>query len=128
MAMDIRAIQTEADYDWALAEVTPYFESEPELGSPASDRFMVLTTLIEAYENKHWKIEAPDPIDAINLFIEQHNRTRAELVALLGSQSRVSEVLNRKRRLTLPMVHKLATHWHLPAEILVRPYHLDQER
>jgi len=89
---------------------------------------MVLTTLIEAYENKHWKIEAPEPIDAINLFIEQHNRTRAELVALLGSQSRVSEVLNRKRRLTLPMVHKLATHWHLPAEILVRPYHLDQER
>jgi len=122
--MDIRPLRTEADYDWALAEIAPYFEHEPAKGTPEADRFDVLADLIEAYESRHWHIDAPDPIEAIEATMEAQSRTRSDLVEVLGSPSRVSEILNRQRHLTVGMVHALSSKWHLPAEVLVQPYHL----
>jgi len=122
---DVRAIRTEADYEWALAEVEQYFEKEPALGTPDSDRFEILATLIEAYEARHWPIEPADPVDAIEYAMEIAGHTQTELARLLGSKSRASEVLKRKRPLTLAMINKLHEHWHIPAEALIRPYQVD---
>jgi len=124
--MDIRPIKTEADYDWALAEIAPYFADEPELGSPDADRFDVLAALIQAYEAKHWPIEPPDPVSAIQYRMEQAQLRQADLAHLLGSRSRASELLNRKRALTLEQAYKLYREWHIPAEVLIQPYHTER--
>lgn len=125
---NIRPIKTEADYDWAIAEITRYFENEPEVGSADGDRFDVLATLIEAYEDKHYPIEAPDPVEAIRSHMELFNLSRKALADVIGSSPRATEVLNRKRALTMDMVFKLNREWHIPAEVLVKPYHLAKDR
>lgn len=125
--MDIRPIRTEADYEWALAEIARYFENEPEIGSPEGDRFDVLATLIEAYEDEHYPIAAPDPVDAIQSHMELFGLSQKKLAEVFGSSSRASEVLNRKRALTLDMVFKLNKEWRIPADILVQPYHLAKD-
>ncbi|MER9583185.1 type II toxin-antitoxin system HigA family antitoxin [Mesorhizobium sp. M0276] len=125
---NIRPIKTEADYDWAIAEITRYFESEPEVGTPDGDRFDVLATLIEAYEDEHYPIEAPDPVEAIRSHMELFNLSRKALAEVIGSSPRATEVLNRKRALTLDMVFKLNKEWNIPAEVLVQPYHLANDR
>ena len=119
--MDIRSIKTEADYDWALLEVAQYFECEPAPGTPEAERFDVLSTLIEAYEGKHWHIEAPDPVAAIVEVMERQNLKQADLGRLLGSRSRASEILARKRPLTMKQAWTLHEQWHIPAEVLLRP-------
>jgi HTH-type transcriptional regulator/antitoxin HigA len=124
--MDIRPIHTEADYDWALAQVARYFTDPPEVGSPEGDRFTVLSDLIEAYEAKHWAIDAPDPIAAILYRMELSGKTRKDLAELLGSQSRATEVLKRKRPLTLSMIYKINHEWGVPAESLITPYHVEK--
>ena len=126
--MDVRPIRNEKDYDWALAEISQYFENEPKRGTPESDRFDVLAALIGAYEDEYWPIEGPsDPVEAIKGYMALFDKKQEDLAELLGSRSRASEVLNRKRRLTLDMAHRLSTDWHIPADILVRPYHLVTE-
>jgi HTH-type transcriptional regulator/antitoxin HigA len=122
--MDIRPIKTEADYDWALAEITQYFENQPEPGTVEADRFDVLAALIESYESRHWEIAAPEPVEAIKSYMLTFGKTQSDFAALIGSKSRASEVLNKHRRLTLDMVHVLNQRWHLPADMLVVPYHL----
>ena len=122
---NIRPIRTEADYDWALAEIAPYFSNEPRTGSAEADRFDVLAGLIEGYESKHWAIELPDPVDAIRHSMEMKGLTQADLAEILGSRPRASEILNRKRALTLQMIQLISSKWHIPAEILIRPYHLE---
>jgi HTH-type transcriptional regulator/antitoxin HigA len=122
---NIRAIRNEADYDWALAEIEPYFLNEPEHGTPAAERFDVLADLIEAYEAKHWPIEPADPIEAIRYKMEVAGLKQSDFANLLGSASRASEILNRKRALTTDMVFKISRQWHIPAESLVVPYHLE---
>jgi HTH-type transcriptional regulator / antitoxin HigA len=124
--MDIRPIKTEADYDWALAEIAPYFAEEPEVGSPEADRFDVLAALIQTYEAKHWPIEPPDPVSAIQYRMEQAQLRQSDLANLLGSRSRASELLNRKRALTLEQAYKLYREWHIPAEVLIQPYHTER--
>ncbi len=119
--MDIRSIKTETDYDWALKEIEPYFAHEPAPGTPEADRFDVLATLIEAYEAKHWHIEAPDPVAAIQEAMERQNFKQADLARLLGSRSRASEILARKRPLTMKQAWTLHEQWHIPAEVLLRP-------
>ncbi|MFA5119941.1 transcriptional regulator [Zavarzinia sp.] len=96
----------------------------PAEGSAEAARFDVLTTLIEAYEAVYWPIEALDPIDMIEAHMAASGRSQADLAALFGSRSRASEVLGRKRGLTLAMVDKLTREWGIPAEALVRPYKL----
>lgn len=122
--MDVRPIRTEADYEWALTEIERYFANEPEPGTPEGDRFDVLADLIEAYENRNWPIEAPSPVDAIRAFMNMRGFSQANLAEVLGSRSRASEILSGERRLTLDMVHRLSTAWHIPADVLVRPYPL----
>ena len=125
---NIRPLRTEADYDWALGEIEGYFEQEPEPGTPEADRFDVLADLIEAYEARHWPIEPADPVDAILFKMETAGLTQVELGQLLGSQARASDVLKRKRPLTLRMIHRLHAEWQIPAESLIRPYHLEGDR
>ena len=122
--MDIRPIKTDADYEWALAEVTRYFEQQPEPGSTEGDRFDVLSDLIAAYEERHFPLPDADPVEALRAFLEATGRTQQDLAALLGSAPRASEVLRRKRALTVDMIGKLTKEWGMPADILVRPYRL----
>jgi HTH-type transcriptional regulator / antitoxin HigA len=124
--MDVRPVRTEADYDWALAEIAPYFDQQPVVGSAAADRFDVLAALIESYENRHWPIDAPDPVSAIRQWMDEHGFDQADLGRVLGSRSRASEILRRKRPITLAMAHILNTEWGIPADILIQPYALDQ--
>lgn len=128
MMENIRPLKTETDYDWAVAEIARYFENEPEVGSPEGDRFDVLAALIEAYEDKHYPIESPDPIEAIRSHMMLFNLPRKALADVIGSSPRATEVLNRKRALTMDMVFKLNKEWHIPAEVLIRPYHLAKDR
>lgn len=120
--MAIRPIRTEADYDWALREIEPYFDREPKRGTPEADRFDVLATLIEAYEAKHWQIDPPDAVEAIRFRMEHSNLGQADLARLLGSRSRASEILRRKRPLTLEQARKLHREWNIPAESLLQPF------
>jgi HTH-type transcriptional regulator/antitoxin HigA len=105
----------------ALAEIARYFDIEPKLGTPAADRFDLLALLIEDYENKHWPIDPPDPIEAIRWRMQTAGYTQADLGRLIGSRQRASDILSRKRRLTIPMAWKLHREWGIPAEALIRP-------
>lgn len=121
---NIRAIRNDEDLAWAIAEVSRYFDDPPSMGSPEAERFDVLSTLIEAYEDRHYAVGAPDPIEFLKVHMEMTGRTQADLAALLGSRSRASEVLNRKRALTVEMIHRLHKEWSISSDYLVEPYHL----
>jgi HTH-type transcriptional regulator/antitoxin HigA len=118
--MDIRPIRNEADHRAALHEVERLWAAEP--GTPEGDYVDVLTTLIEAYEATTHPIPPPDPIAAITFMMEQKGLTRRDLEPAIGGRGRVSEVLTRKRPLTLPMVRALSRLLDIPLETLVQPY------
>ncbi len=118
--MNIRPIRTKSDHRAALNEVERLWDAAP--GTPDGDRVDVLVTLIEAYEANHFPIPAPDPIAAIEFMMEQKALTRRDLEPAIGSRGRVSEVLTRRRPLTLPMVRALSALLDIPAEILVQSY------
>lgn len=118
--MKIRPIKTKSDYHAALKEVERLWDANP--GTPAGDRVEVLVTLIEAYEAKHHPIPAPDPIAAVLFMMEQKGLARRDLEGAIGGRGRVSEVLNRRRPLTLPMVRELSKLLQIPAEVLVQSY------
>jgi HTH-type transcriptional regulator/antitoxin HigA len=122
--MDIRPLRNEDDYDKALKEIENYFECSPEPGSPEGDRFDLLAMVIADYEDKHWSIEAPEAPDALRERMRQLGLTQKDLGFLLGSKARASEVLNRRRHLTLEQAWTLHSRWHIPAECLIRPYPL----
>ena len=122
--MDIHPIRTEADYEAALKDIETYFDRAPEPGSSEADRFDVLATLIEAYERERWPIDPRDPVEAIRYCMEQQGRSQSDLAVLLGSRSRASEILSRRRPLTLEMVRKLHLEWRIPAESLLQAYDL----
>jgi HTH-type transcriptional regulator/antitoxin HigA len=121
MKMDIRPIRTETDYNWAVKEIERYFEKEPQPGTPQGDRFDVLAALIEAYEARRWPIEPADPVEAIRTRMQQAGLGQTDLAKLLGSRSRASEIMRRKRALTMEQAYKLHREWHIPADILLRP-------
>jgi HTH-type transcriptional regulator / antitoxin HigA len=118
--MDIRPIRTEADYRAALKQVERVWRAEP--GTPEGDQVDVLSTLIEAFEARNHPIPAPDPIAAILFMMEQKGLTRRDLEPAIGGRSRVSEILNRRRPLTLPMVRALSALLNIPIDVLVQPY------
>ncbi len=121
--MDIRPIRTDEDHRAALAEIDACWGA-PE-GSEKGDRLDVLVALVEAYETRRWPIEPTkrlDPFDVLHYAIDELGHTQAELAELLGSRSRASEVLGRKRALNVDMIHKISEAWKIPAELLVRPY------
>lgn len=117
--MKVTPIKNEAVYTAALAEIDRLMDAVPD--TPRGDRLDVLVTLVEAYEREHWSIEPPDPIDAIKVRMEQRGVSRRELEALLGGRNRVSEVLNRKRPLTIDMIRRLHRGLDIPAESLIQP-------
>lgn len=122
----VRAIRDEADYDAALAEVDALMDAAP--GTAEGDRLDVLVTLVEAYEARRWPIDLPDPIDAIRIRMEQKHLRRRDLEPMIGSRGRVSEVLSRKRALTLPMIRRLSKGLDLGADILIREARPAQRR
>ncbi len=117
----IRPLRSEADYDAALEEIEQYFEDEPKPGTPEADRFDLLALIIEDYERKRWSIEPPEAIDAIRYRMEMSGYTQADLGRLLGSRQRASDILTRKRPLTMKMAWKLHREWGIPAEALIAP-------
>ncbi|XUY25755.1 helix-turn-helix domain-containing protein [Agrobacterium sp. rho-8.1] len=126
---DIRAIRNDDDLASAIATISPYFDNPPEFGTPEADRFDILSTLIEAYEDKHHSIDMLEPVELIRSHMEMTGRTQGDLATLFGSRPRASEVLNKKRALTVDMIYKLQNEWGIPADCLVQPYHLAvQER
>ena len=118
--MELRPIRNETDYQEALREIELLFNAAPN--TPEYDRLDVLSTLVEAYEKKHIAIAIPDPIEAIYYYMETRGWSRRDLESCLGSRARVSEVLSRKRSLTLEMIRKLNQELGIPAEILIQPY------
>jgi HTH-type transcriptional regulator/antitoxin HigA len=115
--MDIRPIKTEQDYNNSIKRIEELWGSKKD--TPEGDELDLLVTLVESYEMKHHPIPPPDPIDAIKFRMEQMGMNKADMVKYLGSQSRVSEILNRKRSLTLKMVRSLCKGLKIPAEILI---------
>ena len=122
MTMDIKPIRTEADYEAALEEIKHLWGAP--YGSPEGDKLDVLVTLVEAYEEKHYPIPPPDPIEAILHRMESQGLSLRDLEAYLGSSGSVSEILNRKRPLSLNMIRKLQNGLGISADILVQPYNL----
>jgi HTH-type transcriptional regulator/antitoxin HigA len=120
MIMEIRPIRTEADYGAALTEAASLMAAEA--GTPEGDRLDVLATLIEAYEAAHYPVDGPDPIAAIQFMMEQKGLDRRDLEPAIGGRGRVSEILNRKRPLTLPMIRALSVLLELPADVLIKDY------
>jgi len=116
-----RPLRSEADYDAALEEVERYFEVAPKPGTPDADRFDLLALIIEDYERKRWPIEPPDTVDAIRYRMEIGDFTQADLGRLLGSRQRASDILTRKRPLTMGMAWRLHREWGIPAEALIMP-------
>ena len=117
--MDIRPIRTDHDHAAALAEIEALWGA-PE-GSDDGDLLDILVTLVEAYEDRRWPLAAADPIEAIEGAMAHEGRTRADLGRLIGP-SRATEILQRKRALTLPMIRKIAREWHVPERLLVGEY------
>lgn len=115
--MEIRPIKTEQDYNTSIRRIEVLWGAKKD--TPQGDELDLLVTLVESYEMKHYPIAPPDPIDAIKFRMEQMDLTNADLVQYLGSQSRVSEILNGKRKLTLGMIKSLYKGLRIPADILL---------
>jgi HTH-type transcriptional regulator/antitoxin HigA len=117
--MDIRPIRTDADYRAALKEIENLMMAEPD--TPEGEKLDVLTTLVEAYEAKHYPLDFPDPVEAIKFEMEHKGLTVIDLEPMIGKRNRVYEILNRKRSLTLKMIWKLNQGLGIPAESLIKP-------
>jgi HTH-type transcriptional regulator / antitoxin HigA len=116
---DLKPIRTETDYEAALAEVERLWGTSA--GTPDGDRLDVLATLIDAYESERFPIDPPDPIDAIRFRMEQQGLTRKDLEGMIGTRTRVAEVLNRRRSLSIAMIRRLHERLGISAEVLIRP-------
>lgn len=123
MGTEIKPIRTEKDYEKAMAEVARLWGAPS--GTPEGDRLDVLATLIDAWEAEHEPIDPPDPIEAIKFRMEQQGLTRKDLEGIIGSRTRIAEVLNRKRGLSIGMIRRLHEQLGISAEVLIRPYAKD---
>ena len=125
--LEIRPIRTDEGHRAALAEIEACCGADE--GTEEGDRLDILLALVDAYEEKRWPIDLDksfDPIDVLNHAIEEFGHTQAELAELLGSSSRASEILSRRRVLTVEMIHKISKAWKIPADLLARPYKLER--
>jgi HTH-type transcriptional regulator/antitoxin HigA len=118
--MNIKPIKTEEDYNTALSQIESLMDAKPN--TPQMDKLEVLTTLVEVYEEQHYAIDAPDPIEAIKFRMEQEGLKQKDLISIVGSKSRVSEILNKKRKLTIEMIRNLHKQLHIPIESLFLEY------
>jgi len=118
-ATELKPIRTKADYKAALAEVERLWGARS--GTPKGDRLDVLATLIDVYETRHYPMDPPDPIDAIQFRMEQQGLTRKDLEPLIGTRARVAEVMTRKRNLSIDMIRRLHERLGISADVLIRP-------
>jgi HTH-type transcriptional regulator/antitoxin HigA len=123
--MDVAPIRTRSDHRAALERIEALMELDPRAGTPEGDALDVLATLVEAYEERNFPIDDPDPIEAITFQMDQLGLSRADLEPLIGGRGRVSEILNRKRALSIGMIRRLSPALGIPAELLIRQYRLD---
>lgn len=123
--MEIRPIRTDDDHRAALEEIDALWGAEE--GTAEGDRLDVLATLVEAYEARRWPVDELDPVEAIEAAMASEGRSRADLAALIG-QSRATEILQRRRPLTLPMIRRIAAAWGVPEQVLVKDYPLAREK
>jgi HTH-type transcriptional regulator / antitoxin HigA len=124
--MHIRPIRNDQDHRAALAEIDACWGA-PD-GTERGDKLEVLVALVESYEARRWPIEGEvnfDSIDTLQYAIDELGHSQAELAELLGSRSRASEILARRRALTVDMIHKISEAWKIPADLLVRPYKIE---
>lgn len=118
--MEISPIRNEQDYQKALERLEVIFDSKR--GTKEGDELEILALLIDSYENEHFPIEFPDPISAIKFRMEQMGLKQKDLIEMIGFKSRVSEIMNKKRKLTLEMIRKLHTDLNIPTEVLIQDY------
>lgn len=118
--MNIHLIKTEADYNQALERLEILFDAKK--GTEEGDELELLGMLIDQYENEHFSIDLPDPIEAIKFRMEQMGYTQNDLAKIIGFKSRASEILNRKRKLSLEMIRQLHTSLNIPTEVLIQAY------
>ena len=116
---NLKPIRTEADYEAALVVIERLWEARA--GTPEGDRLDILATLVDAYENEHYPMDPPDAIEAIKFRMEQQGLDRKDLAAILGSRTRVAEVLNRRRGLSINMIRRLHEKLGISVEVLIRP-------
>jgi HTH-type transcriptional regulator/antitoxin HigA len=121
--MNIRPIRNDDDHAEAMAAIGLRWDAKP--GTREHDELEVLGALVAQYEDKRWPLDTVDPVEAIKFRMEQSGYTQADLARTLGSQSRASEILRRKRHLTIEMAWTLHREWKIPAESLLKPYELD---
>ena len=121
-SMEIKLIKSEEDYRNALKRLEMIFDAP--IDSAEGDEAEILSLLIENYENKHYHIEAPDPVEAIKIRMEEMNLKQKDLVGILGGKSAVSEILNKKKKLTLEMIRALEVKLHISASLLIKNYQL----
>ena len=119
MATEVKPIRSKRDYEAALKEVERLWGAK--LGTREGDRLDVLATLIDAYETEHYPMDPPDPIEAIKFRMEQKGLTRRDLEQIIGTRTRIAEVLNRKRGLSIAMIRRLHERLGISAEVLIRP-------
>ena len=119
MAAEVRPIRTKQDYEAALKEAERLWGARA--GTRDGDRLDVLATLIDAYETEHYPMDPPDPIEAIKFRMEQRGLTRKDLEEIIGTRTRIAEVLNRKRGLSIAMIRRLHERLGISAEVLIRP-------
>jgi len=122
--MEIRPIRSIKDYETALEIVSALMEVDPDPGTSKGDTLDILVTLIEAYEDTHYPIEPPDPIAAIEFRMEAEGLRAKDLGAVIGSAPRATEILKRRRKLTVDMIWKITKAWGIPAHCLIQPYEL----
>jgi HTH-type transcriptional regulator/antitoxin HigA len=123
--MQIRPIRTDKDHRAALAEIEKLWGAAS--GTPEGDKLDILVTLVETYEERRWPLKSRrrfDPVDVLQYAIDELGHSQAQLAEILGSRSRASEVLARRRRLTLEMIQKITAVWKIPADLLVQPYRI----
>jgi HTH-type transcriptional regulator/antitoxin HigA len=120
--MEIKPIKTEKDYERSLKRLELIFDANPN--STEGDEAEILSMLIDNYENKYYPIESPDPIEAIKIRMEEMNLKQKDLVGVIGGKSRVSEILNKKKKLTVEMIRELEKILHISASVLVNNYKL----
>jgi len=125
-AMHIKPIRSDADHAAAVEEIDRLWNAEP--GTPEHDTLEVLGILVDAYEEERWPLPPANPIGALKFRMEQAGYTQADLAELLGSRSRASEILSRRRYLTTEMIWKISREWGIPADWLVEPYELEERK
>ncbi len=114
------AIRTQGDYQTTLREISALMELDPDVNSPEGDRLDVLVTLVQAFEQRHFPMDLPDPVEAIKFRVEQQGLQPKDLEPMIGQRNRVYKILNRKRPLTQAMIWRLHTGLGMPAESLIR--------